>query len=154
MHAKHAISKHAIWAGLALSLFAAPSSAALWSLGNEVVGAGFTTRVTLSLTGNQITSGAQVDILVPKDFKVTATAVNGGACAVLPGSNGLVVRALAVYPISAPFPTAPVAYCELTVSTSIRTRSNWFNLDNALCFDTWGTQTACFLDRGYVTVVN
>lgn len=154
MHAKNPVTRRSIWAGLALAMFAAPSSAALWSLGNEVVGAGFTTQMTLSLTGNQITSGAQVDILVPKGFKVSAVGVNGGICAVLAGSNGPVVRALAVYPISAPFPTAPVAYCELTLSTTFRSRSNWFDLDQALCFDTWGTQTPCVLDRGYVTVVN
>jgi hypothetical protein len=140
------------WAGLALALFALPSQAALWSLSNEVIPIGTSTRMTLSLTGNQITSGAQIDIAIPRNFSATAAGRNGGSCAVVPGSSGTLVRAIVIYPLSAPFPATPVAYCELNLTAGPRARSTRVELSAALCVDVFGNPTSCALDPGYVTV--
>lgn len=141
---------------LALAMATLPAQAALWSVDNAVVPAGNKTTLTLSVTGDGVAHGSNVDLVIPHGFKVTRTrALNGGNCGLLPNPNPTitadVVRAIQVDPWGA-LPARKTTVCEVGIAATTA-RSDWFRLTFDSCYDGTAQRVPCVLDPGYVIVL-
>jgi hypothetical protein len=129
----------------------APCHAALWSSTNEVVRRGQYTTMTVSLTGDGVLVGAQVDIALPAGVSVvSATARNGATCARL--SSSPVARVLWIDAGLVPLPAVATPMCDLRLRVTSSASALWLNMQNAVCVDGLGASSACALDRGHLTI--
>lgn len=139
-------------AGLILitSLFAAPTEAALWSSTNAVVPIGGTTTMSISLTGDQRTVAADLEIAIPAGIRVVSvTQRNGGSCALV--ARGRSVRVLVMDWNLLPLPAIAQPYCDLTL-TAAAFAAPWFLMTRRACYDGFAAPTACLIDSGHLTI--
>lgn len=147
---------HKIVGALALVATTHSAHAALWSVGNEVVRVGAKATLTLSVTGNGITEGSNVDLTIPRTFQVLAARpLSGGYCAILPNANPQsspdIVRTGYV-PTTGAIATQPTPVCEVTVVPT-QAFDDWFHLTADDCYDGQIQRVRCTLDPGFVTVL-
>lgn len=137
-------------AGLITSLVALPAEAALWSSSNAVVPIGGTTTMSVSLTGDQRTVAANVDIAIPAGIRVVSvTQRNGGACRLL--SGGRTLRILVMDWNLLPLPSIAQPYCDLTITASAYA-APWFLMTQQFCADGFGRPSSCMVDPGHLTI--
>jgi hypothetical protein len=128
-----------------------PSHAALWSSTNEVVRRGQYTTTTVSLTGDGLVVGAQVDIALPPGVVlVSATGRNGGQCVSIP--KAFAARVLWIDAALVPLPAVETPMCDLRLRVTSTASALWLTMQNAECVDALGTSHPCALDRGYLTI--
>jgi hypothetical protein len=145
------------YSGIVLLLIHVPADAALWSSTNAVAAPATATTMTVSLTGDQSTTDAQVDIAIPIGVTaVSATARNGGLCVIFPGSSIRpdVVRVLSPTG-TGPLPSAAVPLCDIRFVARTSASSGHFIMFHDECADpvSAGTSTTrCVLDNGYLTI--
>jgi hypothetical protein len=143
-----------IYYGILLSLVSAPSYAGLWSSTNAVVRPGLTTSMTVSLTGDQRSTDAQVYVEIPVGATVTALTprLGGVTCIFVPGELGSpnIVRMTSTTGFILPFAQQPL--CTITFSASTFLRSGRFIMFNDVCADASGRESRCEFDPGYVSV--
>jgi len=139
---------------LALGSSVAPhASAALWSSTNTVAGIAETATMEITFTGDQLTAGAQVDILLPTGISnVTVTRLNAWSCTYLSASN--TVRVLELDLSLNPLPTFAQPMCTIQYRV-LRSTSTWFPMRNAECVTVDSVvlpPSRCALDEGYLTL--
>ncbi len=136
---------------LAAACASAPCHAALWSSTNEVVRRGYYTTMTVSLTGDGLVAGAQVDIQLPYGVSVTsATGRNGASCALI--AKAFVARVVWIDAGAVPLPAVETPMCDLRLRVTSSASALWLSMQNAVCIDSLGTEYPCALDRGYLTI--
>jgi hypothetical protein len=139
---------------LTLGFAVAPhASAALWSSTNTVAGISEMATMEIGVTGDQITTGTQVDITIPAGItNVTVTPLNGAGCAYLAASR--TVRVIAVDVMLNPLPLWARPLCTIQYRVS-RSTSTWFRMHGAECVTVDLVvlpPSQCALDDGYLTV--
>jgi hypothetical protein len=110
----------------------------------------------VSLTGDGITHGTNVDLVIPRGFSVIdARSQNGGMCAIRPNANPQaqadIVAIINIAP-SGPITDRARPQCLVTVVAN-RHYGDWFRLTSDECYDGAIQPRTCVLDPGYVTVL-
>ncbi len=145
------------YSAIVLLLIHTPADAALWSSTNAVATPGVATTMTVSLTGDQQTTDAQVDIAIPIGITtVSATARNGALCVVFPGTSTRpdVVRVLSPTGTS-PLPSAATPLCDIRITARTSASSGRFIMFHDECASLAAAGTSamrCELDTGYLTI--
>lgn len=135
------------------SVFTPSADAALWSSTNAVGRISEFATMEISFTGDQLTVGAQVDVVLPTGLTdVTVSSMDGGGC----GYNASTRTArFTVFDFGLrPLPTWPRPVCTLRYRVS-RSTSIWLPMGNALCIDVESEALPsgqCARDAGYLTV--
>lgn len=127
------------------------ASAALWSSTNTIAGISEMATMEISLTGDQVTVAANVEIAMPSGItNVTVTQLNGAGCAYV--SSSRVVRVVVDDPMLSPLPLWARPACSIRYRVS-RSTSTWFPMRGAGCFTVEATPSSrCAVDAGYLTV--
>jgi hypothetical protein len=145
------------YSGMALLLIHVPANAALWSSTNAVAAPGTATTMTVSLTGDQSTTDAQVDIAIPIGVTtVSVAARNGGLCVILSGTPTRpdVVRVLSPT-ATGPLPSAATPLCDIRIAPRTSASSGRFIMFHDECAGLTSAGTSsmrCELDTGYLTI--